>query len=164
MSKTTPAPFEFQTMMRRAVATDVDMIVAFETEVMDKKLYGKPLDHTAATSEIETNAYYLHLSEGRVVATGSIRRREDGSAYLSNIAVHPNVRRTGLARAMLNHLLSLSDGATSIDLAVHPENQAARALYVSQGFTPTHTHENFFGDGEPRLVMQRVRSIKASAG
>ena len=164
MSTTTPARFEFQTMLRRAVATDVDLVVAFETEVMDEKLYGKPLDHAAATSEIETNAYYLHLSEGRVVATGAIRRREDGSAYLSNIAVHPNARRTGLARAMLGHLLALSDGATSVDLAVHPDNQAACALYVSLGFTPTHIHENFFVDGEPRMVMQRVRGIKALAG
>ena len=160
----TPAEIEFQTMLKRAVATDVDLVVAFETEVMNEKLYGKPLDHAAATSEIETNAYYLHLSEGRVVATGALRRREDGSAYLSNIAVHPSVRRTGLARAMLNHLLSLSDGATSIDLAVHPENQAACALYVSQGFTPTQIHENFFGDGEPRIVMHYVRGIKAPTG
>ena len=151
-------------MLKRAVATDVDLVVAFEFEVLNEKLYGKPLDHTAARSEIETNEYYLHLSEGRVVATGALRRREDGSAYLSNIAVHPKVRRKGFARAMMSHLLSLSDGAPLIDLAVHPENQAARALYVSQGFTPTQIHENFFGDGEPRIVMQCVRGTRAPAG
>ena len=148
-------------MLKRAMATDVDLVVAFESEVMNERLYGKPLDHPAAKSEIETNEYFLYLSEGRVVATGALRRREDGSAYLSNIAVHPNVRRKGFARAMMSHLQSLSDGAPSIDLAVHPENQAALALYVSQGFTPKHIRENFFGDGEPRIVMECKRGAKA---
>jgi ribosomal protein S18 acetylase RimI-like enzyme len=141
-------------MLKRAVATDVEVVVAFESEVMNEKLYGKPLDHAAAKSEIDANEYYLHLSDGQVVATGARRRRDDGSDYISNIAVHPYARRKGFARGMMRHLLSLSDGATFVDLAVHPDNQAARALYVSLGFAPTHVLENFFGDGEPRIVMQ----------
>ena len=151
-------------MLKRALATDVGSVVAFESEVMNEKLYGKPLDHTTAKSEIDTNEYYLNLSDGRVVATGALRRREDGSTYLSNIAVHPGERRKGLARATMIHLLSLCDRAPSIVLAVHPDNQAARALYVSMGFTPTHIQEYFFGDGEPRIVMRGVRGAKALAG
>ena len=125
-------------MLKRASTTDVDLVVAFESVVMNEKLYGKPLDHTAARLEIDTNEYYLNLSDGRVVATGALRRREDGSTYLSNIAVHPEVRLKGFARAMMIHLLSLCNRAPSIDLAVHPDNQAAHALYVSLGFIPTH--------------------------
>ena len=64
----------------------------------------------------------------------------------------------------MSHLLLLSDGAPFIDLAVHPENQAARALYVSYGFTQTRIHENFFGDGEPRIVMRCERGATALAG
>jgi len=150
-------------MLKRAVATDVDLVVAFEAEVMNAKLYGKPLDHTGAQSEIETNEYYLHVSGGRVIATGALRRRENGSAYLSNIAVQPEMRRQGLAPAMVHHLLNRCHDAPSIDLAVHPDNQPARALYVSLGFSPTHVHENFFGDGEPRLIMQYARVAKALA-
>ncbi len=150
-------------MLKRATAIDVDLVVAFETQVMNEKLYGKPLDRTAAKSEIDANEYYLHLRDGSVVATGALRRREDGSTYLSNIAVHPEARRKGFARAMLNHLLSLSDGARSIDLAVHPDNHAARALYVSVGFSPGQLRKNFFGDGEPRLIMQRVSCGTAGA-
>lgn len=56
-------------MLKRAVAVDVDWIVAFETAVMNKKLNEKPLDHPAARSEIETNEYYVQFSNGRVIAT-----------------------------------------------------------------------------------------------
>jgi N-acetylglutamate synthase-like GNAT family acetyltransferase len=111
-------------MLKRAVAIDVDGIVAFEARVMDRKLYGKPLDHDAARSEIGTNEYYVHLRDGRVIATGALRRREDASVYRSNIAVHP-------------------------------DNRPARALYASLGFAPTRCQENYFGDGEPRLIMVR---------
>ena len=148
-------------MLRRADTLDVDRIVAFEAEVISRKLYGKPLDRDAARSEINANAYYLALGEGRLVATGAFRQREDASAYLSNIAVHPKVRRQGLARAMMWHLFSFCDTAPSIDLAVHPDNQPALTLYISMGFAPTHRHENFFGDGEPRLIMVRPRITKA---
>jgi ribosomal protein S18 acetylase RimI-like enzyme len=147
-------------MLKRAAAVDVDLVVAFEAEVMNEKLYGKPLDYPGAKTEIDTNEYYLQLSDGRVFATGALRRREGGSIYLSNIAVHPDERRKGLARAMITHLITLCDAAPSIDLAVHPDNQPARALYASLGFTPTHIQENFFGDGEPRVIMQRVRGAK----
>jgi ribosomal protein S18 acetylase RimI-like enzyme len=55
-------------------------------------------------------------------------------------------------------------GSPSIDFAVHPDNHAARALYASLGFAPTETRENFFGDGEPRLIMQLVRNATARDG
>jgi ribosomal protein S18 acetylase RimI-like enzyme len=151
-------------MLKRAVAADVDLVVGFESQVMNEKLYGKPLDRAAATSEIGINHYYLHLANGRVIATGALRWREDGSTYLSNIAVHPEERRKGFANAMMRHLLSMCDRAPSIDLAVHPDNQAARALYVSLSFTLTHIHGNFFGDGEPRMIMQYVRPTKVQDG
>ena len=148
-------------MLKRADTFEVDRIVAFEAEVMNRKLYGQPLDREAARSEINTNEYYLDLRDGYLVATGALRHREDASAYLSNIAVHPKVRRQGFARAMMRHLLSICVTAPSIDLAVHPDNQPALTLYTSVGFAPTHRHENFFGDGEPRLIMVRQRVTMA---
>ena len=148
-------------MWKRADKIDVDRIVAFEAKVMNKKLYGKPLDRDAARSEINSNEYHLHLRDGRLIATGAFRRREDASAYLSNIAVHPEMRRQGLARAMLMHLLTFCHDAPSIDLAVHPDNQPALALYASVGFTPTRCQEDFFRDGEPRLIMVRPRATMA---
>jgi ribosomal protein S18 acetylase RimI-like enzyme len=152
-----PADLGGMTLLKRADTDDVDAIVAFEALVMNKRLYGSPLDHAAAKSEIDTNEYYLYINESHVVATGALRRRDDGSIYLSNIAVHPAARRKGIARAMMRHLLLLCDTAPSLDLAVHSDNHAARSLYVSLGLSPMQIREDFFGDGEPRLIMQLAR-------
>jgi ribosomal protein S18 acetylase RimI-like enzyme len=153
-------------MLRRADARDVALIVDFERKVASAKLYGKPLDHAAAASEIDINQYYLHLNNGCIVATGALRQRDDGSIYLSNIAVLPVERRRGFARAMMIHLLALCDNAgerpAPIDLAVHPDNQAARALYTSLGFAAGEIRPNFFGDGEPRLIMHHTRTTRPS--
>jgi ribosomal protein S18 acetylase RimI-like enzyme len=145
-------------MLKRADLADADETVQFESAVRNDKLYGKPLDHAAARSEIKTNVYYLNLALGRIAATGAFRLRDDASAYLSNIAVRPELRRQGLARAMMMHLLSCCSAAQSIDLAVHPDNRSALTLYASLGFAPTGCQENHFGDGEPRLIMVRPTS------
>jgi ribosomal protein S18 acetylase RimI-like enzyme len=153
-------------MLRRADATDVDLIVDFERKVAAPKLYGAPLDHTAAALEVARNHYYLRLDSGRIVATGAHRQRDDGSIYLSNIAVGPTERRRGFARAMMLHLLALCERAgerpVPIDLAVHPDNQAARALYASLGFVAGDIRPDFFGDGEPRLIMHHTRTPRPS--
>jgi ribosomal protein S18 acetylase RimI-like enzyme len=145
-------------MLKRAAVSDVDLVVTFEAEVADPKLYGEPLGPAAVASEILASQYYLHLVNDSIAATGALRWRDDGSVYLSNVAVHPRVRRKGYARAMMCHLLrhchGANDRAQSIDLAVHPDNTAARALYVSLGFVPDVVRENYFGDGEPRLIMR----------
>lgn len=144
-------------MLRRADTSDFEAIVSFETDVMNRRLYGRPLDHAAALVEVQANEYFLHVRRACIAATGAWRRRDDGTAYLSNIAVRPDLRRQGLARSMMVRLLDCCGDAAAVDLAVHPDNDAACSLYGSLGFKPSRREENFFGDGEPRLIMVRPR-------
>jgi [ribosomal protein S18]-alanine N-acetyltransferase len=146
-------------MLRRADARDVDRVTAFELIVEDRKLFGPPLDAAAVLIEIETNAYFVEMQDGQIIATGAYRVRPDDTAYLSNIAVHPAHRRSGHARALMQHLLASCRSAPTVDLAVHPDNLAALALYRSFGFAPTRRQDDVFGDGEPRLIMVRAAPI-----
>ena len=123
--------------------------------ISEPRLYGLALDRDAVLRELAGNWYFLIERPDAVVATGAYRLREDGSAYVSNIAVHPEHRRAGLARRMLAHLLGSLGAVPSVDLAVHPNNVPARTLYASLGFAATVVHGNFLGDGEPRLIMVR---------
>jgi ribosomal-protein-alanine N-acetyltransferase len=52
-------------------------------------------------------------------------------------------------------LLEEAKGCARIDLVTHPDNAAAIALYGSLGFALESRKEDYFGDGEPRVVMQR---------
>jgi len=73
----------------RATPADAKRMAAHEQRVADR-LYGPPLDRHACAREIAANALYFALLDGALAATAAWKRREDGSAYLSNIAVDPD--------------------------------------------------------------------------
>jgi ribosomal-protein-alanine N-acetyltransferase len=50
-------------------------------------------------------------------------------------------------------ILEKCKGSNRIDLVTHPENSSALELYSSLGFKVESRQENYFGDGEPRLVL-----------
>jgi ribosomal protein S18 acetylase RimI-like enzyme len=139
----------------RAAPADADRLAAHERRVADPRLYGPPLDREACAREIADNALYFVETDGALVATAAWKLRDDGSAYLSNIAVDPNFRRRGVARAAMLFLLGEAKGCARIDLVTHPDNAPAIALYRALGFAVEGRKEDYFGDGEPRVVMAR---------
>jgi ribosomal protein S18 acetylase RimI-like enzyme len=139
----------------RATLADTDRLAAHEQRVADPRLYGPPLGRDGCALEITSNVFYFVEVDGALAATAAWKLRDDGSAYLSNIAVDPDFRRRGIARAASLFLLQEAKGCTRIDLVTHPDNAAAIALYRSLGFAIESRKENYFGDGEPRLVMLR---------
>jgi ribosomal protein S18 acetylase RimI-like enzyme len=140
----------------RATAADADRLAAHEQRVADLKLYGQPLDRAVCLREIASNVLYFVEVNGALAATAAWELRDDGSAYLSSIAVDPHYRRRGIARAAMIFLLEEAKGCPRIDLVTHPDNAAAIGLYRSLGFAIERRQDNYFGDGEPRVVMSRT--------
>jgi ribosomal protein S18 acetylase RimI-like enzyme len=143
----------------RAGPADAERLAAHEQRVADPRLYGPPLDRQACVREITDNALFFVEADGVLAATAAWKLRQDGSAYLSSIAVDPDFRRRGIGRAAMRFLLEEASGCARIELVTHPDNAAAIALYRSLGFAIESRKENHFGDGEPRLVMARGNPI-----
>jgi ribosomal protein S18 acetylase RimI-like enzyme len=146
-----------QFALEPATIKDVDTLVAFEQKVADPKIYGPTLDAPGVVQEITSNQFYLIMMGGVVVGTVAYRSRPDESVYISNVAIDPMFRRRGIARAALSFLLAKLKGTRRIDLVTHPENKNALHLYASFGFKVESRQENYFGDGEPRLVLALTR-------
>ena len=70
---------------------------------------------------------------------------------IRSLAVHPQFRRRGLARALIAHAASRHH--EPVDLLVEPENTAAIALYESCGFTAAAP------DPQLRARMRMVREV-----
>lgn len=81
--------------------------------------------------------------------------REDGSCYISGMAVLPECRGQGIARAAMEFLLKECGDIWRIDLVTHPKNFRSIPLYESFGFVTELRIENFYGDGEPRIIMAK---------
>ena len=133
---------------------DLDEVVTIE-----RASFGMPWSRGAFLYEIEQN---------RVARCWVLREDERVAAYLclweiadelhvTNIAVHPGLRRRGLARRLLGAILE--DGRTrrlrAVTLEVRPTNDEARTLYESFGFRVVGRRRGYYYDtGEDALIME----------
>ncbi|MEO1271448.1 MAG: ribosomal protein S18-alanine N-acetyltransferase [Myxococcota bacterium] len=76
--------------------------------------------------------------------------------HLLNIAVHPQARGHGLARALMHHMLAVcaQNQLVSMTLEVRVSNAPAIGLYRAFGFTTIGHREGYYADNkEDALVM-----------
>lgn len=69
-------------------------------------------------------------------------------AHLNTLAIRPDLRRRGLGRLMLRHVLreAARRGATRATLDVRVSNEAALALYRTLGFEIGSTRTNYYSN------------------
>lgn len=78
------------------------------------------------------------------------------SCQLANLAVHPEERGKGYARAMMNRMIDVANHARceTIMLEVRVHNSAARSLYDSFEFIEMNVRKGYYSDnGEDAIVM-----------
>jgi ribosomal protein S18 acetylase RimI-like enzyme len=93
---------------------------------------------------------------GRIVGNVTLTRRtpERGAWLISNVAVHPDFRRRGIARALVRHALGMvrEAGGRAIYLQVEADNETAVKIY----------QELTFLEIGRRIVWQRGRAERRS--
>jgi ribosomal-protein-alanine N-acetyltransferase len=100
-------------------------------------------DEAERLVRLRTKDLYAVASRGdTVLAYGMLRGWDEGYSVPSlGIALHPEARGSGLARAFMHylHACARDRGAPSIRLKVYPDNTSAKSLYGSLGyqFQPT---------------------------
>jgi ribosomal-protein-alanine N-acetyltransferase len=97
---------------------------------------------------------YLVLEEGDNLSGHIGLKLISGEAHVVTLAVRPERRRRGFARALIEAALGdpVSTGARYLHLEVRPSNVAARVLYRSLGFDETGVRPRYYGD-EDALLM-----------
>jgi [ribosomal protein S18]-alanine N-acetyltransferase len=74
--------------------------------------------------------------------------------HLMNIAVHPEVRRQGIARNMLERLFDEAGADARYTLEVRTSNHGAIAMYERFGFRRAgHRRRYYHDNGEDALIM-----------
>ena len=101
-------------------------------------------------------------SEHRIVAFG-VLMLAPGEAQILNLSVVPDHRRSGLGRTMLKRFVvdARERGAEQCFLEVRASNDAARALYASEGFNTVGRRDGYYPatattPSEDALVMRRA--------
>lgn len=146
----------------RATAQDASQLAVFESIVADPKLYGIPATQQTAEKTISENEFYFIKLNDKIVGTFSYQICPDQTAYIGNLAIHPDYRGKGLASSAMAYVISCLDAATRIELVTHPDNAPALKIYQTLGFRIKASKENYFGDGEPRLLLALTRPTTPS--
>jgi ribosomal-protein-alanine N-acetyltransferase len=102
---------------------------------------------------------YLVLEEsGDVVGQIGIRHVL-GELHITTIAVKPEYRRRGYARALIGAALGSYPNASHVHLEVRPTNVEAIALYESLGFRKTGRRPRYYGDEDALLMTLNLDEI-----
>ena len=121
-------------------------------------------------------AFRYELTQNRVARCSVVRRGRRLVGYLcrweigheihiTNLAVHPDLRRHGMARALLGAVLedARRRGVGLAFLEVRPTNAEALGLYESFGFRVIGRRKGYYFDtGEDALVMEARLSAEPS--
>jgi ribosomal-protein-alanine N-acetyltransferase len=95
---------------------------------------------------------FVHEAGGLVMA-----RVASDEAEILTIAVAPEARRRGVARALLREAIGAASarGAVTLFLEVSAANSVARALYGSEGFAQVGQRRGYYEDGTDALVLAK---------
>jgi [ribosomal protein S18]-alanine N-acetyltransferase len=126
---------------------------------IERASFPTPWTRAAFCYEIEQNKVArCTVLRGRRGVVGYLCLWEIGhEIHITNLAVHPEWRRRGVARRLLAAALAggVARGVTLAFLEVRPSNTRALALYESLGFQVIGRRNGYYFDtGEDALVME----------
>lgn len=153
----------FKLSFRRATPEDADAFVELERTAAGNKTYSGILDKDEALQEFRENEVYLIYKNGKLAGSTEFQMKSPDHAYLAGLVIHPDFQDQGIGREAAMFRLEKLKGVKRIDLVTHPENSKIIGLYQSLGFKLYQSLgfkiekriENYFGDGEPRVVLAK---------
>jgi [ribosomal protein S18]-alanine N-acetyltransferase len=126
---------------------------------IEQASYPRPWSLNVFHSEIDLcregqRLYLVALEDGRVVGYGGLMFVVD-DGHVSNIAVHPDNRREGIAGRLLAELAwaAIDRECTALTLEVRHSNVAAQALYRRFGFVPAGVRLKYYENTDDAIVM-----------
>ncbi len=140
--------------LRRAIAEDVDDILAVEKSLDGAKIYSALTDRNEILEAISSSFFYVILRNAKIIGDVSYEMKDENHAHISGLALTPEFQGRGIAKQAIKMILEKLKDVNVIDLVTHPENERSINLYASFGFKKEgEPKENYFGDGQPRIRM-----------
>jgi ribosomal-protein-alanine N-acetyltransferase len=96
------------------------------------------------------------VEDGRLVGfVIGDRKRRESLGWIASIGVHPESRRRGVARRLLE-ACEASLGTPRVRLTLRASNTPAHTLYQSSGYVDAARWRSYYRDGEDAIVMEKA--------
>ena len=138
--------------------TDLDAVLAIEEASFDRSGHGGRLDEKRLREELTRT--WARLWIARSEPRGRVAAFLDGwhvadELHVLDVATHPELRRRGFARALIEAALHYAVEHTVhlLLLEVRRSNVAAIKLYRAHGFSAMGVRPKYYSDGEDAVEM-----------
>ncbi|WP_273888608.1 ribosomal protein S18-alanine N-acetyltransferase [Rubrobacter naiadicus] len=130
-----------------------------EAVEVDAECLSRPWSAAVWREELESPfGLYLALEEeGRIVAQIGVKRTSE-ELHVTTLAVRPECRRRGYARALVRAAMDAFPEVRRVHLEVRPSNSPARSLYRSLGFREVGRRPRYYGDEDAMLMTLDLSS------
>lgn len=123
---------------------------------LENKCFKIPWSKNMFLGDVDNpNAYYiLIINDDRVIGYCGLYRVLDESS-ITNIAVHPDFRKKGLATLMLRNIFEycLKASISFVTLEVRESNTDAIKLYMDNGFEIVGERKNYYADNRETAIL-----------
>ncbi len=143
------------TRVRVADIEDVPAVARLEAECLGQDAWSEGLVREGITGALPTVTYLVADSDGIVVGHAVTSAAGD-IAELQRIAVGEDLRRTGVASALLERVVEDASRteADRLLLEVREDNRGALAFYASAGFVEIDRRPRYYADGSTAVVLR----------
>lgn len=139
-------------------ARHIDLLLPYEQEMFGPEAWSR----RGYRDELADTRHRTYVAaedgEGALLGWAGVRVVADEAEILT-VGVVPTVRRRGIARELLAALLdaAVRAGAREVYLEVRIDNDAARSLYASEGFTELGVRRGYYDHGRVDAVVMHRR-------
>jgi len=138
-------------------AADADRCAELEKVLFP---YDAPWTASAFVSELRAGRTYYAARDGHTLVgyggIGLVASPPQAEAEIHNLAVDPEHQGQGVGRRLLAALLAVADASAAVVfLEVHTENEPAKKLYESEGFSVVGTRRRYYRSGADAHTMRR---------
>jgi len=140
-------------VIRAATLDDLAAVVALEEDNLGVDAWSENLLGEGIAGNLPTVHYLVAEVDGAVVGHAVVSLAGD-IAELQRISVTPAARRTGVASALLDASVALSQGADRMLLEVRADNVGALGFYAARGFVEVDRRPKYYKDGATAVVLR----------
>ena len=124
---------------------------------LEKQCFHAPWSEKMLREELGGGIFLVAEQDGKVQGYVGCQTVLD-EGYITNVAVSPDFRRQGIARALIAELTAKAEEnkLAFVTLEVRESNAPAIALYTGAGFAPVGKRKNFYSNPTENAVLMTI--------